>query len=397
MALDQPNIFEVYLTIKSTLESNLGQEASGLKRAFIDVLSRALAAVYIVLYKYGGFNFLQMFVSQASFDETTVNGRVLTPLIEWGRLLGVGDPSPGTQAELGINITVENQGGSLQAGTQLTSNKNGFTYITKAEVLLDSAIVQADIIAVNDPDDQGGVGTLGNLAIDDLVSFVNPIGDVSREAVVYSIITTAADAETENAYRLRVIDRFQKRPQGGAAVDYEFWGEQAAGIVNVYPYTGLPGEVDVYSESATEPDGIPTQAQLDDVKEQIEKDDTGLASRRPITAFVNSLPISRRGFDVDVINLDVQNEDEVKTEIESALTQYFLNREPFIDGLTTPPRKDKITRATVIGIIDDAVTARSGTFTTATLTFTGDDAVIEFYILQEGEKAKLVNLTYSFS
>ena len=52
----------------------------------------------------------------------------LTPLwltlVEWGRLIGVGDPAPGTQAELYVNITVTTQGGTLPAGTQLLGASN---------------------------------------------------------------------------------------------------------------------------------------------------------------------------------------------------------------------------------------------------------------------------------
>ena len=380
------------------LELFLNQTTPLLPKAFNRVLAKVLAGVFILLYKYGGFIFLQIFVSTATIRETTIGDVSISPLIEWGRLIGVGDPVPATNAELLIEVTVEVQGGTLNAGTQLTSNINGFTYIIKESVLLNAAVVYPEIVAVNDPDNQGGGGVLGNLEAGDIVSFVNPIADVFRDTVVDSQIVTAADAEDPEVYRQRIVDRFQKRPQGGASADYELRGEEVAGIINVYPYTGDPGEVNVYSEATPEssgdPDGIPTQAQLDAVKESIEKDDNGLASRRPIGSFVNSLPISRTGFEVTVFDLVVQDEAEVQQEIENSIIDYFLDREPFVDGLTVPPRKDKISKTTITGIVDDSVNARNGTFTGVEFNETGSAVSLDLYILGEGEKSKLTDIFF---
>ena len=398
MALETPQTVDIYNLIIEQLELSLGQSIPFLPKAFNRVLASAIAGVFIQLYKYGGFIFLQIFVSKATIEETSINGVLVSPLIEWGILIGIGEPVKATNAELEIDITVENQVGSLEAGTQLTSNKNGVVYITKDAVSLSASTVQAEIVAVNDPSGEGGAGTIGNLDAGEIVSFVNPIGDVFRDAVVNSTTVSGADGESEEAYRQRVVDRFQKRPQGGASADYEQWGEEVEGIINVYPYTGIPGEVDVYSEATPEssgdPDGIPTQAQLDAVKASIEKDEAGLATRRPITAFVNSLAIRRTGFEVKVFDLNVQDQATVEAEIENSLTEYFLDRAPFVDGLTVPPRADKISINTIIGIIDDSVNSRNGTFTNATFNVFGFITDLDLYILAEGEKSKLVNVFF---
>lgn len=398
MALNTPTTAELNNLIIQQLELALNQSIPILPKAFNRVLAKTLAAVFIQLYKYGGFIFLQIFVSKATIEETTINGVLVSPLIEWGILIGVGEPTKATNAELLIDITVENQVGSLRSGEQLTSNKNGVIYITKESVLLDAAVVQAEIIAVNDAEGNGGAGIIGNLEPGDIVSFVNPLQNVFRDTVVDSQTVTGAEGESPEAYRQRVIDRFQKRPQGGASADYEQWGEEVPGIINVYPYTGDPGEVNVYSEATPEssgdPDGIPTQAQLDAVKESIEYDENGLATRRPIGSFVNSLPIIRTGFDVKVFDLQVEDQATVEAEIESSLTDYYLDRAPYVDGLTVPPRTDKISINTIIGIIDDSVTSRNGTFTDATMNLNGIPIDLTIYYLDEGEKSKLVNVTF---
>lgn len=394
MSLQTPTTAEISANIISQLEATLNQTIPLLPKSFIRVLAKALGAVFILLYKYSGFIFLQVFVSTASDKETTVNGRTLTPLVEWGRLIGIGDPVAATQAELLIDITVENQTGSLPSGSQLINSNNGVTYITIGPVVLDAATVQATIRAVSDQTGGGGAGAIGNLEPADVVSFANPLPNVARDAVVDSQTVTGADAELTAVYRQRIVDRFQARPQGGAYADYRIWGGETAGIANIYPYTGDPGEVDVYAESSTEADGIPTQVQLDAVFDSIELDDSGLASRRPANAFVNVFAITRTAFDTTVSGLVVDNLAQVGADIEAAVVAFYLAAEPFVDGLTILPHRDRITRSALIGIVEDIVTAANGTFTTVIFNKTGLGGSTEIYILQEGEKAKSQTVSF---
>lgn len=399
MSLTTPTTKEINDNIIAQLEASLNQTIPLLPKAFLRVLAKALAGVFILLYKYGGFIFLQIFVRTASGKDTTVNGVVVSPLKFWGRLIGIGDPTPATNAELLIDITVTNQTGTLPSGTQLVNSDNGVTYITIGAVALDAATVQATIRAVSDQAGGGGAGAIGNLDPGAMVTFANPLANVDRNAVVDSQVVTGADAETTEAYRQRIIDRFQKRPQGGAYADYEQWGEEAAGIINVYPYTGDPGEVDVYSEATVEssgsPDGIPTAAQLQAVLDLINFDSNGLASRRNANAFVNSFPITRTGFDVTVTGISgVDDLAQVQTDVTAAVTEYFLSVEPFIAGLSVPPRNDQLTRTRVSAIVEDIVTAAGGTFTSAIFNTTGAPGSLSAYALGEGEKAKASNVVF---
>lgn len=397
MSLTTPTTKEISDNIIAQLEASLSQTVPLLPKAFLRVLARALAGVFVLLYKYGGFMFLQMFVRTATISDTTVNGRIVSPLKEWGRLIGVGDPAAATNAELLIDITVENQTGFLPSNTQLLNSDNGVTYITIGSVALTAATVQATIRAVSDQSGGGGRGAIGNLDAGATVSFANPLANVSRNASVVSQVVTASDGETTDAYRQRVIDRFQKRPQGGAYSDYELWGEEPAGIINVYPYTGSPGEVDVYVEatvsSSGSDDGIPTTAQLQEVYEAIQLDSSGIASRRPANAFVNVYSITRTAFDVEVVGLTVDDEAQTQADITAAVEDYFRSASPYIAGLSVPPRLDIISRAAVGGIVSDVVSAAGGYFSSVIVRDSGGTAV-ELYALGEGEKAKASTVTF---
>jgi len=401
MSLTTPTTKELSDNIIAQLEAALNQTIPLLPVAFNRTLAKVFSGVFVILYKYTGSIFLNMFVQTASHKDTTVFGIVFNPLEFWGVLIGVGKPVAATNAELIIDITVTNQVGSLPNNSQLVGVTNGVTYITIGAVLLDSPIVQATIRAVSDQAGGGGAGVIGNLNPGDIVSFANSLANVARETVVDSQTITGANAEATEVYRQRIIDRFQKPPQGGAYADYEIWGEEVAGIINIYPYTSAnPGQVDVFveatPESSGDPDGIPTLAQLQAVLDSIFLDLNGLNSRRPAGALVNTFGITRKGFDVTVTDLVVDNLAAVQAQIDDAVVEFFLDAQPFIDGLTIPPRQDRITSSSLIGLVDDIVAAANGTFTTVTFSETGLGIAIPLYVLQIGEKAKL-ETTVSFT
>lgn len=394
-----PTTKEVSDNIIASISAAISQAVPLLPRSFIAVMAKAVAAVIVILYKRADFIGLQWFVRTASIKETTFLGETVIPLVEIGRQIGVGDPTEATQAELLLDIVVENQVGSLASGTQAIGPQ-GITYILIGSVLLDAPTKQGTFRAVADQTGGDGAGVQGNLDPGAQLSFANPLPNVSRTLIVDSQVVTAANAEDlDVAYRSRVLDRFQKRPQGGALADYEQWGEEVEGIINVYPYTGDPGQVDYFSEatvaSSGSPDGIPTAAQLLAVKASVEFDDNGLASRRPAGAFTNSLAITRTSFDVEVQGVsDVADIAQVEADITAAMEGLFLAAEPFILGLTIPPRLDRISRSALIGEVEDIVTAANGLFTTVNFEVTSSGSPEELYTLGRGEKAKAVNVTF---
>lgn len=394
-----PTTQEVTTNIINSISAKISQTVPLIPRSFIAVMAKAQAAVFIILYKRADFVGLQWFVRTASIKETTFLGEAVIPLVEMGRQIGVGDPTEATQAELLIDITVEVQVGSLPSGTQIIGPQ-GITYILIGSVPLNAPTVQGTFRAVADQSGGDGSGVQGNLADATQLNFANPLANVSRTVVVNSAVVTAANAEDlDVAYRSRVLDRFQKRPQGGALADYEQWGEEVEGIINVYPYTGDPGQVDVFSEateaSSGSPDGIPTGAQLTAVLDSINFDENGLASRRPANAFVNSLPITRESFDIEVEGItNVADIAQVEADITAAMQDIMTRAAPFILGLTIPPRLDNISRSALIGEVEDIVSAANGLFTTVRFEITGSGLPIELYTLGRGEKAKANVVTF---
>jgi uncharacterized phage protein gp47/JayE len=394
-----PTTDELAENIVNQIATAFNQAIPILPKNFGRYLGKVISAILISLYKFAGFVFLQMFIRYASDQEVTVNGQKLIPIQEWGKMLGAGTPKAATQAQLLIDITVEDQSGSLPNATALTSNLNGVTYITTSAIVLDSPVVPATIKAVADQTDTGGAGAQGNLNPGDIVSFVESQGKVAQDALVVSQVVTGANAEESSIYRQKVFNFFAQRPQGGALTDYKLWGLLEAGIIDIFVYTGDPNQMNVYAEateaSSGSPDGFPTPAQLLAIKETIEKDEDGLASRRPAGVLVNVFSISRKGFDVTISNLEVEDETTVKAGIAEQLGNFFWSRSPFIDGLTINPRVDRIDTTNLTGIVNTVVTAAGGSFDGLFFQVNGEPTVLPKYILEEGEKSKVVNINYT--
>lgn len=391
-----PTTQQISDNIVAQIETQIGQTIPFLPKTFSRVLAKALAGVFVQLYKYAGFMFLQIFITTATIKPTVINGRTVRPLVEWGILAGVGEPGGATRAQLLVDVTVENQAGFLDSGALLLNTQTGVTYAVVASVALNAPVVQATVEAVADQAGQSGRGAIGNMEPGETLSFANPLPNVARDTVVDSQVVTASDAEAEEAYRQRVIDRFRRRPQGGAYADYEQWGETPSGILNIYPYTGALGVVEIYVEateaSSGSPDGIPTPAQLVEVEEAIEFDVDGLASNRPANAFVNVQAITRTAFTAEVSGLSVTDPATVQGQIDDAVADYLFAREPWIAGVSQPPRADSISTTSVTGVVDDIVNAAGGTFTGLVLKEGGSPITVRQ--LGDGEKAKSGGVTY---
>ena len=392
MSLVTPTTQELSEQIIAQLEAALSQTIPLLPKSFTRVMAKAYAGVVILVYRYAGFSLLQQFVTTASFEETIVNGVAITPLKEWGRIFGVGDPLDGQAAELVIDVVVTNQTGSLPGNSQLLRADTGVLYLTVAPAPLTSPVVPVTVQAVS-PD--GGIGAVGNLDPGDTMDFANPLPNVATTATVVSTVVEGADAETEDAYRTRILDRTQARPQGGAYADYRFWGSEVDGVANIYPYTSdTPGEVDVFVEAVTslDPDGIPSQALLDAVFDNIELDDNGLATRRPANAAVNTLPITRTAYNVIVDGFNAEDPAPVQADIATALDEYFRGREPFIVGLSVLPREDRITQGSVAGVVSEVGAESGATVGQVTLLIGTTEIIADS--LDNGEKAKLDTVTF---
>lgn len=389
--IPQTSTQELIENLEAQIQSSLDENAPFLPKSFLRVIAKVSAGTYVTLYKYIGGIATLLLIRTAPFRDVTINGRTFNPLIEWGRQIGAGDPHEATRAVLRVSIEVATQAGYIAAGHQLVFPSTGVIYLVRSSRFLDSPTIELEVEASSDPQGGGGAGTIGNLAVGSKLMFVTVPPNVAREATVVGTVVEGGDAEREEEYRARVLRHAQRRPQGGAPVDYANWGESPAGIFRVYPYrSNTPGEIDIYVEALStpdNPDGIPTSDQLDAVKEAIDFDVDGLASRRPINKAVNTYAITRKGFTVHVNGLVGEDVAGAQEALEQAADDYFRAAEPYIRGLSVPPRRDRITLAALSGEIESVAASRGCTI--ASVELLDGSSKITAYQLGVGEKAKL--------
>lgn len=396
MALQQKTTKEIYDLIIAQMKSEFGKDISILPKSFISILATVLAGVFMILYKSCNWIFLQIFVSTASYEEVTILGKTISPLSEWGRLIGVGDPTPATQSIVSARVKVVQKNNSIFSGTQFISNLNGLTYITTESYTFTKDEETIFLTCAE-------AGAKGNLNEDDILNIVNPLGFIEDSVEVISLIQVGIDKESESSYRKKIKERFQLQPEGGALSDYRTWANETAGVINSYIYTGDPGNVLVYvlADPAIYPDRVPDRALLKKVGQNIDIDPaTGLATRRPVTAIIdpdadesykNIRAVKVVEFDVEILKLEVQSEAEVIKLIKEAIEDYFLEREPYLKGLSLPPAKNIINETNIIAIVDDIVKNYNGNFVGVKNIL--NDVVTTKYSLKEGEVAKLKSLT----
>lgn len=369
MALKEPTIKEIRDILIANIESRIGQLVPLLPKAVWRVLSAAIAGIFILLYKFGSFNFVQIFPQTAGESA----------LERWGNLVDI-NRNPAEAARIECQFTGED-GSVILTSSRLVNNSTGTVYIVDADTTIVAGVATTTMIATQN-------GIIGNVSNGKVFNFVTPLAGVDNQCTVTDTIATGIDKEDLEIYRSRVVDRFRKIPQGGAFADYEQWGLEVSTIISVFPYSGdVEGTVLVFIKSSIGVDGIPSAGEITEVEDSIQQSD-----RRPVTAEVFVLPIIVIPFKVTVFGLD-EDTSEARDNIETFLTQFFLDRQPFVEGLSII-NKSLITNTEISQIISLSIQTLGANFDDVVFEVVGTGDIITKFNLGQGETAKLDSVEY---
>jgi uncharacterized phage protein gp47/JayE len=379
MALTAPTIQDIQSNIITDLESRFGTPIPLLSKAVWRVLAVVLSGIWIILYTYGSDAFKQRFIQTCNLEYLKLLGAV------------VGVTQQGSTTWQGkINVVSTGGTATFSAGAvQFVNMDTNIIYevYTTTDIIVSGTNV-VDIIALTG-------GDVGNLNISDELKFVSPYAGMNETALVLSVTIDGDDAELESVFRTRVLQAYQSTPQGGALMDYVSWSKDAPNVIGVYPYAtiGTPGQIDVHIEVDNQTDGIPTAGQLTNIYNGYIAVDpiTGLATRRPVTAEINMLPITRRAIDIDVVTLSPATQP-IKDAIEAALESSLASKEPYIIGVSLT-RNDFIKKSQLSSAVDNITESYSATFDdivcySGGVPFSSD-------VLVKGEKCKLGTVSYT--
>ena len=395
MAYKNKTIEEVQQLLIRSFEHEFNTQLRILPKSFIKILCKVFAGVFIIVYKLVGWYFLQMFPETADWEEVTILGVRLRPLVKLGVLFGVGEPLAGVQWQGIITIDVLTQGSVLYSGTQLKSSVTGKLYIVEETKTLLQIKETVSVVCTE-------IGTAGNLEQNDTLNFVNPYGFIKTEAIVFDVARVGLDNELESSYRNRVINRFRLQPQGGALADYRIWASEVQGVLNVYPYNDKeqPGGVLLYVSGISDvyADRIPDKGLLKKVGEACTYDpETGRATRKPLTAMLdpkndgsysNVKPIAVAVFDIVITGVSGIVPADFAQVVKPVLQNYFLDRDLYIRGLSDDNnRTNVISKNHIITVVNQIAISVKAIFETAEIRKDGKGAPL--YTLDNGELARL--------
>lgn len=392
MAIQIPTTAALLLRNLSNLEGKLNQSSPLADKAFLRVLAAMEAGNHTELYKFTVERALQCLALTATGADLNVIG------INYGVI-----PKPAEATVLTIELPGTN-GAIIEATNNFVGDSNGIRYSVDA-----AAIVAAGVAVISVT--SRTIGTTGNLNVGDTLTIETQVAGAESIAEVTIVDNLGVEPETDDAYRLRVLDAIQTGGGGGNAADYRAWSQEVGGVFRAYPFssgpplsTPKPPDRIVYVEadSTVDPDGIAPQSLLDEVRVSITTDpETGL-TRQPLgltdgTLFIES--IARLSFYVEIRGLTISAELEtaVKEEIEVSLTIYFRAIRPYVDGLDpVVDRQDLITDLTISNVVQDVLAANGGSALGVGFGF-APSTFVSSYRLAQGETSKLASGGVSYA
>jgi len=227
----------------------------------------------------------------------------------------------------------------IPTGTRLSGV---VTYETTAEIVIGTGPTEAPARALE-------AGAIGNLDGGTELGLMETLAGVDGSIVVIEM-DGGVDVENDDDLRIRVLQRIQNPPMGGAVADYVTWALAVPGVTRAWaaPEQG-PGTITVrflMDELRAEDDGWPQPQDIVAVKDYIDL-------MRPVTVKDSYVVAPIKQFiDITVLNLQP---DTAEGEVEASILD-MLHR------MAAPGQT--IYAAWVSNAIMDAPTVRSFTLTT---------------------------------
>jgi len=374
----------------ANFEAALNQNSPLNDKAFLRVLSTNEGAMFTSLFKYGAERVLQNLVLTATAEDLDGLGN------EYGKPRNLAQSTVLTFTLPGTNGTL------IPSSVRFVGDPNGVTYIPDSDQTITGGI--ATIVGTAEE-----AGVSGNLNVSDTLTMDTEIAGAETVATVISVDTTGTEEETDDNYRVRILDVIRSQGGGSNTADYRNWSQEVAGVARAYPYSGRPvadptatppnRTVFVEADTSIDPDGLAPSSLLTSVRESITTNpDTGVARQAlgQTDDLLFVISIIRTPIFIEIRNLDVaaELESQLKSDISTALTAFFLVMKPFVDGLDPLfDRNDLITDLTVSAIVQDLLSA-SGASATGVGFGLSVGSFLASYRLDPGEKVKLGTITY---
>lgn len=399
MSLVIPSVKDKFAQYLAYFENRINQSSPLADKAFIRVLSAVLAMQHIELFKFSSERALQNLALTATGADLDTLGT------EYGVIR-----TAATNAVITAKV-IADTGTVIPATATFIGDPNGMRYFMQESITSVAGIAEITLIA-EDP------GVSGNLIDGDLLTMTSPIAGSSETATVgiigtntSSTITTGAEVETDEDYRIRVLDEIRRIGGGGNAADNRRWAQEVAGVKRAYPYSGKPfGEggthypadrtVYVEADEDIDPDGIAPSGLQDQVRASITTDPISTESRQPLgltdeTLYIRSITPITLWLQIHEFHSDEPDTTEMVAAILSAMEAFVKTIRPWISGLDAEgERNDSVTQVMLSDVIQDALLPFNSTVEHVYFGLAEGSYLEEFYLLNPGEIMVLGGIDY---
>jgi hypothetical protein len=357
MAVNIPTINELYSTILSNLESNLGVQVPLFGKSYL----RAQALVQAAKLKLYYLAIAQ--IQKNIFVDTADSEFIGGTLERFGRVKLGRNPFTAVAAQYTVSVTGD-EGAVIPAQTTFKSDDSSlnpnklfvldveYTMLAGANTILLRAL-------------EGGLES--RLSIGNTLTATAPILNVDSQAVVTVETVAPQAAESLEDYRTKALQSYRLESQGGSAADYRLWAADAQGVQRVYPYAkdGFSNEIEIFVEAtiadSTDGKGTPSGTLLSEVEDVIEFDPDitkplNERGRRPLGIInIDYNPVSIREIDITITGY-VGLTPAIETAIETAITSALANIRPFVSAADVLTNKNNTLNVfNIVFLIQNAV------------------------------------------
>jgi uncharacterized phage protein gp47/JayE len=294
--LSIPTLPEISARIEADILASTNENAS-LRFSILNTIAKTLTGAIYEMYGY---------VDWVA-DQTNILSCESVQLDTYGKIWGI-ERVPASKA-IGIITLTGVVGSVIPKGTLLRSIMFGMQY----QITEDTTLTTSPLNVVAEAIDYGSQSNLFGF---ELLEFTNPIPGVD---VICQIVSMdgGLSSESDEQYRLRILNRIKQPPHGGNAADYLTWcyenSEVTRAWVNPLKYGEGTVRLLLMMDGKYE-DGIPLPVDISSVTNYINE-------RRPICAHVYvEAPVP------EIVNIDIVN-------IETSVTNHTILQDAIISEL----------------------------------------------------------------
>lgn len=217
-----PSTQTIIDTNLTTFETKLNQSSPLGDKAFLRVLSVLMGMNMTQLYKFGVERAVQNLALTASEQDLDFIG------INYGVFRKAAESSV-------LTIDVDgNPGATISATNSYVGDSNAVRYTIASSVVIPAGGTESfDVTATEQ-------SAAGNLNVDDTLTITNEAPGVATVAAVSAVVNLGTDRESDDDYRVRVLDEIRTVGGGSNSADHRRWSQDVSGVQRAYPYTGKP-------------------------------------------------------------------------------------------------------------------------------------------------------------